>query len=84
MDFKGDRVLEDLYRALDETYFAANSANASILPEKTARLMSDAKDDEAAARLVARDFLASLTDGQALRMHKRLYDPEYASIVDLD
>ena len=35
-------------------------------------------------QLVARDYLASLSDGQALRIHKRLYDPEYASIIDLD
>jgi len=84
MDFKGDRVLEDLYRALDESYFQSKSSGSSILPEKTARLMANARGSENGARLVARDFLASLTDGQALRMHKRLYDPEYASIVDLD
>jgi dGTP triphosphohydrolase len=46
--------------------------------------MKEAGDDISQKRLVARDFLANLTDGQALRIHKRLYDPEYASIIDLD
>ncbi|OUW19850.1 MAG: hypothetical protein CBD18_00080 [Opitutales bacterium TMED158] len=84
MDYKGDRVLEDLFGALRDSYFDKGNPSGSILPEKAARLMAAADGDEAAKRLVGRDFLAGLTDGQALRMHKRLYDPEYASIVDLD
>lgn len=84
MDYKGDRVLEDLYRAVSDSYFSDGLPQSSILPEKTAALMTEAGDDRDRKRLVARDFLASLTDGQALRIHKRLYDPEYASIIDLD
>ena len=84
MDYKGDRVLEDLFRALDESYFSEGRPQSRILPEKAAALMKEAAGDDAKKRLVARDFLASLTDGQALRVHKRLYDPEYASIIDLD
>ena len=84
MDYKGDRVLEDLYRALDDSYFSTDQPQSRILPDKAAFLMKEAGDDISQKRLVARDFLANLTDGQALRIHKRLYDPEYASIIDLD
>ncbi len=84
MDYKGDRVLEDLFQALSDSYFESGKPRSKILPEQTAIWMRRAEGDGAAQRLVARDFLASLTDGQALRVHKRLYDPEYASIIDLD
>jgi dGTP triphosphohydrolase len=84
MDYKGDRVLEDLFRALDDSYFSTDRPQSRILPEKAAALMKAAGKDYRRKRLVARDFLANLTDGQALRIHKRLYDPEYASIIDLD
>ncbi len=84
MDYKGDRVLEDLYRAISDSYFESRKPKSKILPEQAAIWMQNAGDDEVGKRLVARDFLASLTDRQALRIHKRLYDPEYASIIDLD
>lgn len=84
MDYKGDRVLEDLYRALSDSYLESGKPRSKILPEQQAFWMQKAAGDPAKQRLVARDFLASLTDGQALRIHKRLYDPEYASIIDLD
>ncbi len=84
MDYKGDRVLEDLFRAVSDSYLEADKPQSRILPEQAATLMREAAGDVNRKRLVARDFLASLTDGQALRIHKRLYDPEYASIIDLD
>ena len=84
MDYKGDRVLEDLFRALSDSYLTTDKPQSRILPEQAATLMRDAAGDCERKRLIARDFLANLTDGQALRIHKRLYDPEYASIIDLD
>jgi len=84
MDYKGDRVLEDLFRALSESYLDSDEPRSKILPEQQAILIQESEGDAFRQRLVIRDYLASLTDGQALRIHKRLYDPEYASIVDLD
>ena len=84
MDYKGDRILEDLFRALSGSYLESEKPRSKILPEQQAIWMKQATEDPEKQRLVVRDFLASLTDGQALRIHKRLYDPEYASIIDLD
>lgn len=84
MDFKGDRILEEIYRAIAECYIDPSKQRSRILPEQPAAWMGEAKGDQAEQQLVARDYLASLSDGQAMRIHKRLYDPEYASIIDLD
>lgn len=84
MDFKGDRILEEIYQAIAECYMGSSKQRSRILPEQPAAWMREAEGDKAEQQLVARDYLASLSDGQAMRIHKRLYDPEYASIIDLD
>jgi len=84
MDFKGDRILEEIYQAIAECYMNSSGHRSRILPEQPATWMLEAEGDADEQQLVARDYLASLSDGQALRIHKRLYDPEYASIIDLD
>ena len=84
MEFKGDRILEEIYQAIAECYMNSSGKRSRILPEQPAVWMREAEGDADEQQLVARDYLASLSDGQALRIHKRLYDPEYASIVDLD
>ena len=84
MDYKGDRILEGISEAISECYLEKSELQSRILPEQTAAWMQEAEGDREAQLLVARDYLASLSDGQAMRIHKRLYDPEYASIIDLD
>ncbi len=84
MDFKGDRILEEIYQAIAECYMNSSGQRSRILPEQPAVWMREAEGDAEEQQLVARDYLASLSDGQALRIHKRLYDPEYASIIDLE
>jgi len=53
------------------------------VPESEHRLFLDAPDDEEKARRVC-DFLSGLTDGQAVRYYKRWFDPDFASILDLN
>tara|TARA_B100000519_G_scaffold201065_1_gene215689 strand:+ start:2284 stop:3549 length:1266 start_codon:yes stop_codon:yes gene_type:complete len=84
MDFKGDRILEEIYQAIAECYMNSSGQRSRILPEQPGVWMREAEGDADEQQLVARDYLASLSDGQALRIHKRLYDPEYASIIDLE
>ncbi len=84
MDFKGDRILEEIFQAIAECYINTSGQRSRILPEQPAAWMQEAEGNRSEQQLVARDYLASLSDGQAMRIHKRLYDPEYASIIDLD
>ena len=44
--------------------------------------IATAEDRRARARLVC-DYLASMTDSLATRTYKRLFDPDFGSIVDL-
>jgi len=84
MEYKGDRVLSAIWRAVGGCGGEGDRGlDLQILPEPTqGRAAGEA--DRAGMQRVIRDFLADLTDGQARRMYKRLFDPEYASIVDLD
>ncbi len=83
MEFKGDRILENLFLAIRETYLDGKSDSASILPDGTTEMIKRAGDEQS-KWIIARDFMAGLSDGQALRIYKRLFDPEYGSIVDLE
>lgn len=85
MDYKGDRILTAIFDAIYENHLENSSerGKCQILPEIQARLMEKAERDEE-RWLIAKDYLASLTDGEAVRIYKRLYDPEYASMIDLE
>ncbi|MCH6257792.1 dNTP triphosphohydrolase [Puniceicoccaceae bacterium K14] len=83
MDYKGDKILVGIFEALRDCYLGERrSSSFAILPEMTANLIKNSQSDD--KWLIVRDYLASLTDGQALRIYKRLYDPEYASLIDLE
>ena len=84
IEFKGSRLLENLFEAVMENYSAAPGAKKlKIVPESEHRLFLDASDDNEKARRVC-DFLSGLTDGQAVRYYKRWFDPDFASILDLN
>lgn len=84
MDYKGDRILSGIFEALHDCYLSGKSKGAfAILPEAYAGLVANA-DSDMQKWLIVRDYLANLTDGQALRVYKRLFDPEYASLLDLE
>ena len=44
--------------------------------------MKQAGDEAAKARIIC-DYLAGMTDSFASRAYKRLFDPDFGSIVDL-
>ncbi len=45
--------------------------------------MSRAGDDVNIRARIICDYLAGMTDGFAIRIYKRLFDPDFGSIVDL-
>ena len=45
--------------------------------------MSLAGDDTNRRARIICDYLAGMTDGFAIRIYKRLFDPDFGSIVDL-
>ena len=83
MEFKGDRILESIFSAVRDCYLESDQSGASILPDAVSKMILQAEDMDS-KWITARDYMASLTDGQALRIYKRLFDPEYGLIVDLE
>lgn len=85
LEYKGNYMLERLWNVLQQRYISAEAVGGQsfeILPQAEAIEIEAAPDANTRARLVC-DFLASMTDGYAARMYKRLFVPDFGSIGDL-
>jgi dGTPase len=82
IEYKGGHVLRQLGRALFRNYFAAGGKPIRLVPEGVHRMVLQAGDKSAGARLLC-DHLSGMTDAYALRTYKRLFDPDYGSISEL-
>lgn len=69
LEFRCGRLLEELFRALQESPL-------KLLPERHLREIAEGRE----RALVVCDFLASLTDGQASRLHRRLFGADFAGL----
>lgn len=85
LEFKGGYVLERLFGAMADNYLQDRRPRAprlKLVPEMVHGWMVEEKNLHARARLLC-DYLASLTDHQAQRLYKRLFDPDFGSISDI-
>lgn len=83
IEFKGTLMLQRLFAALMEHYGTPGTTRPlAFLPPATGERLRQAGDEQARARIIA-DILSGLTDSAAIRMYKRLFDPDFASISDL-
>ncbi len=82
IEFKGGHLLDALFGAYREHYIEAPGDGLRILPPETHRWISQETDARTRARLLC-DHLSAMTDSEALRMHRRLFDADFASIADL-
>ena len=83
MEHKARRVLFELWESCWRNYVEKGPRVIRILPPRVGRLI----DGEVAAAGKARqicDWLAGLTDGMIVRTYRRLFDPEFGSIRDLN
>lgn len=83
LEHKGGYMLTRLFRALQENYLEDDSPGLSLLSGDFESEMSQATDDPHRRARIICDYLASMTDGFASRIYKRLFDPDFGSIVDL-
>ncbi|MGJ3243466.1 MAG: dGTP triphosphohydrolase [Opitutales bacterium] len=81
IEFKGGFILERLFQAVAEHYLDSNHG-LTLLPDTESRWIRSEPNTAGRARRIC-DYLAGLTDGEALRMYKRLFNPDYGSITDL-
>lgn len=82
VEFKGSFILERLFQALMDHYLGTRSKSLKIIPSPFGEWILEEVKDGVKARLIC-DYLAGLTDGEAVRLYRRLFDPEFGSITDL-
>jgi dGTPase len=82
LERKGRVILEGILSALNESYLSKQGASLRLLPEAFDRMVRAEPAAERKARILC-DYVAGMTDGFAIRTYKRLFDPEFGSIIDL-
>ena len=82
IEFKGGYILEKLFDAFFRNYVEGSRRPLKVLPQPASEWINRAESPATKVRLIC-DQLAGMTDGLAIRAYKRLYDPEFGSIVDL-
>jgi len=83
LEHKGGFMLERIFTALKENYLDEGGARQALLSRDfEAEMRAAGHHPERRARIIC-DYLAGMTDAFASRIYKRLFDPDYGSIVDL-
>ncbi|MBH54390.1 MAG: deoxyguanosinetriphosphate triphosphohydrolase [Opitutaceae bacterium] len=82
LEYKGDRMLERLFRALMENYSSQNKRIMRLVPPKLEKRLKNVHTETEKARLLC-DYLAGMTDSFSIKTYRRLFDPGYGSIVDI-
>jgi dGTPase len=82
IEFKGGYLLTRLFEAYASHSLGQHAKPLRLLPEPIGQWVRNEPDLRARRRLLC-DHLASLTDGQAIRAYKRLYEPDFGALMDL-
>lgn len=81
IEFKGNGMIEKMFKQLEENYvFSLN--DSKLLPDFNDSLIRAEKNKHLRARMIC-DYIAGSTDSHAMRIYRRLFDPEYSSLADL-
>ncbi len=79
IEFKGGYILERLFKAFSENY---SKEGLRILPSAFQKLIDGEETESGPYRQIC-DYMASLTDGQAMRTYKNLFEADFSSISKL-
>ncbi|MBX7151458.1 dNTP triphosphohydrolase [bacterium] len=82
LEYKADYMIRKLFQSFAEHYLVNPDSNTVLLPSHTEKNVRAEKDIRKRARLIC-DYIAGMTDGFAVRTYKRLFDPDFGSIMDL-
>ncbi|MCX7797236.1 MAG: dNTP triphosphohydrolase [Melioribacter sp.] len=81
IEFKGNKMIEKIFEILYENYIS-NKNSSKLLPDFNDKLIRKAKNKDLKARLIC-DYISGATDSYAMRIYKRLFDPDYSTLSDL-
>jgi dGTPase len=82
LEFKGRRLLRAIFDAYRQVYLAGDARPVALLPAHWEQTVLREADPSRRARLIC-DYIAGMTDAFAIRTYKRMFDPDYGSILDL-
>ena len=80
MEYKGNFMLTKIFSLLCDNYIESKG-KTKLLPDFNHRLINQEEDKVKKARLIC-DYVSGMTDSFAMRNYKRLFDPDYSSLVD--
>jgi dGTPase len=81
IEFKGNGLLERVFKLFEDNY-VVSLKSFKLLPDFNDKIVRGEKNKIARARIVC-DYLSGSTDSYAMRMYRRMFDPEYTSLNDL-
>jgi len=83
MEYKGNFMLAKIFNLLLENYLNNKGKEIiKLLPDFTHKLINKEEDKIKKIRLIC-DYVSGMTDFFAMRNYKRLFDPDYSSLVDV-
>ena len=81
LEYKGGEILRKLFGVLEAEYVNVDKPKYQLLPAHYHKALRG--QDEHTQRRMLCDYLSGMTDGFVVRTYKRLFDPDFGSIVDL-
>lgn len=81
LEYKGGKILRKLFEVFEEEYVAKPKPEFTLLPDHYAEAI--AQSDTAMKYRILCDYISGMTDGFVVRTYKRLFDPDFGSIIDL-
>jgi dGTPase len=81
MEFKGDLMIEKVFEVFRENYVELKN-NKRLLPDFSDNLIKQADGELLRTRLIC-DQLAGMTDSYAMRTYRRLFEPDFGSIIEI-
>lgn len=81
LEYKGGRILRKLFSVMEEEYMKDGTHPFRLLPAHYHEAMATSSHLQKKRMLC--DYLSGMTDGFVVRTYKRLFDPDFGSIIDL-
>lgn len=81
LEYKGGQILRRLFTVMEKEYVNGNKPKYRLLPSHYHSALQE-RDEHERRRMLC-DYLSGMTDGFVVRTYKRLFDPDFGSIIDL-
>lgn len=82
IEYKGGQLLRRMMASLEEIYLAPGQPRLKLVPGELHEAVAAERTKAARARILC-DFVSGMTDAYAIRMYKRLSDPDYSPISEI-